>query len=107
LYYNLRQTPVGKWVLKHDQRRGSEEYARIAAAQRERLAQQIPRISCPTLIVRGALSDVLTDDAADKFARSLPQGRWVRVEAAGHNVQGDNPGGLLEVLAPFLREIGL
>jgi len=107
LYYNLRQTPAGKWALKHDQRRGSEEYTRIATAQRERLARQIPQISCPTLIVRGALSDVLTDDAADKFARSLPKGRWVRVENAGHNVQGDNPAGLLEVLLPFLREIGL
>ena len=107
LYYNLRQTPAGKWALKHDQRRASEEYARIATAQRERLAQQIPQISCPTLIVRGALSDVLTDDAAGKFARSLAKGRWVRVENAGHNVQGDNPGGLLEVLSPFLREIGL
>ena len=51
LYYTLRQTPAGKWALKHDQRRGSEEYARIAAAQRERLAQQIKEITCPTLIV--------------------------------------------------------
>jgi esterase len=107
LYYNLRQTPPGKWVLKHDQRRGSEEYTHIATAQRERLAQQIPQISCPTLIVRGALSDVLTDESADKFAHSLPKGRWVRVENAGHNLQGDNPGGLLEVLLPFLREVGL
>jgi len=107
LYYNLRQTPAGKWALKHDQRRGSEESARIATVQRERLAQQMAQISCPTLIVRGALSDVLMDDAADRFARSLPKGRWVRVENAGHNVQGDNPAGLLEVLLPFLREIGI
>jgi pimeloyl-ACP methyl ester carboxylesterase len=107
LYYNLRQTPAGKWTLKHDQRRGSEEYTRIATAQRERLAQQIPKITCPTLIVRGALSDVLTDDAADRFARALRKGRWMRVEKAGHNVQGDNPGGLLDALLPFLREIGL
>ena len=57
--------------------------------------------------MRGALSEVLTDQAADKFARSLAKGRWVRVENAGHNLQGDNPGGLLEVLTPFLREIGL
>jgi len=107
LYYNLRQTPVGKWALKHDQRRASEEYAQIGTAQRERIAQQITQISCPALIVRGALSDVLTDEAADKFARSLAKGRWVRVENAGHNVQGDNPAGLLEALLPFLREIGL
>ena len=107
LFYNLRRTPASQWALKHDQRRGSEQYARIATAQRERLAQQIPKITCPSLIVRGALSDVLTDDAADKFARSLSNGRWVRVEKAGHNVQGDSPAGLLQVLLPFLREIGL
>ena len=107
LYYNLRQTPTGMWALKHDQRRSSDAYAGIATAQREKLAQEIPRITCPTLIVRGALSDVLTDEVADKFARSLPKGRWVRVENAGHNVQGDNPAGLLEVVLPFLRETGL
>ncbi|MBV8774547.1 MAG: alpha/beta hydrolase [Deltaproteobacteria bacterium] len=107
LSYNLRQTPTGRWALKHDQRRGTEEYTRVSNAQRERLAQQVSKISCPTLIVRGALSDVLTDDAADRFARSLSHGRWVRVEKAGHNVQGDNPRGLLELLLPFMREIGL
>jgi pimeloyl-ACP methyl ester carboxylesterase len=105
LHYNLRQTPAGKWALKHDQRRASEEAGRLAAAQRERLAQQIPQISCPVLIVRGALSDVLTDAAAEKFARSLRQGRWVKVEKAGHNLQGDNPAGLLEVLESFLKEL--
>jgi pimeloyl-ACP methyl ester carboxylesterase len=43
--------------------------------------------------------------AAD-FAGSLPQGRWAKVDNAGHTVQGDNPRGLVQVLAPFLAEIG-
>jgi pimeloyl-ACP methyl ester carboxylesterase len=107
LFYNLRQTPTGKWTLKHDQRRASEDAARIAAAQRERIARDIKEIACPTLIIRGALSEVLTDEGAEKFARSLPNGRWVRVENAGHNIQGDNPSGLLDALNPFLREIGV
>jgi pimeloyl-ACP methyl ester carboxylesterase len=107
LFYNLRETPAGKWSLKHDQRRSSEEAAERAAGQRERLAAEIPGIGCPVLIVRGGVSDVLTDDAADRFARSLPRGRWVRVDKAGHNVQGDNPAGLLDAMRPFLKEIGL
>jgi esterase len=107
LFYNLRRTPTGRWTLKHDQRRASEEVARIATAQRERLANEVSRITCPTLITRGALSDVLTDEAAEKFARSLPRARWVRVDNAGHNVQGDNPRGLLEAIGPFFAEIGL
>ncbi len=107
LFYNLRQLPSGKWALKHDQRRATEEHWRTNTAQRERLAREITKISCPTLIVRGARSDVLDDTAADKFARSLPRARWIRVEDAGHNVQGDNPRGLLEAMRPFLKSIGL
>jgi len=107
LFYNLRQLPTGKWSLKHDQRRASEEAWRIATDQRERLLREVSKISCPTLIVRGGKSDVLSDDAAERFAHMLPHARWVRVENAGHNVQGDNPRGLLDAMNPFLREIGL
>src|ERR1019366_361768 len=106
LFYNLRQLPSGKFALKHDQRRASEEAWRISTAQRERLSREVTRISCPTLIVRGALSDVLSDQAAENFARSLPHARWVQVEKAGHNVQGDNPRGLLDAILPFFNEIG-
>jgi hypothetical protein len=37
----------------------------------------------------------------------LPKGRWMRVENAGHTIQGDNPRGLLDALIPFIREAGL
>jgi pimeloyl-ACP methyl ester carboxylesterase len=107
LYYNLRELPNGNWSLKHDQRRSSEEANRRSAAQRERLAGEVVKISCPTLIIRGAKSQVLTDDAADRFARSLPNARWVRIEDAGHNVQGDNPAALLEAMVPFLHASGI
>jgi esterase len=107
LYYNLRELPNGNWSLKHDQRRSSDEANRRATAQRERLAAEVVKISCPTLIIRGAKSEVLTDEAAERFARSLPKARWVRIENAGHNVQGDNPAALLDAMLPFLRESGL
>src|SRR3984893_10546862 len=58
LFYNLRQLPSGKFALKHDQRRASEEAWRISTAQRERLSRDVTKIGCPTLIVRGGLTDV-------------------------------------------------
>jgi pimeloyl-ACP methyl ester carboxylesterase len=111
LFYNLRQLANGKWTWKHDTRRAAEaqsgDMAAMAARRAEELWKAVPKIKCPTLVVRGVLSDVISDEQAEKFVRALPHGRLVRVEKAGHNVQGDNPAGLLAVLQPFLREIGL
>ncbi|HKV55554.1 MAG TPA: alpha/beta hydrolase [Candidatus Binataceae bacterium] len=102
LFYNLRQTPAGNWTLKHDQRRASEQAAAIATGQRERLASEVSRIACPTLILRGALSEVLSDQGAQKFADSIKNARWARIENAGHNIQGDNPADLLAALRSIL-----
>ena len=55
----------------------------------------------------GSIERCATDDIAEKFARSLPDGRWVRVEKSGHNVQGDNPRALLDAMLAFFREAGI
>jgi esterase len=107
LYYNLRQTPAGKWTFKHDQRSRSEDGMRSFNEDRVLLASELSSIRCPTLVVRGALSDILTDETAEKFAHSLPDGRWVRVEKSGHNVQGDNPRALLDAMLAFFHEAGI
>ena len=107
LHYNLRETPAGKWTFKHDQRRRTDDAMRSFTEDRVRLASEVSKIKCPTLVVRGALSDVLTDEAAERFARSLPNGRWVRIEKSGHNVQGDNPRALLDAMQTFFRDAGI
>ena len=58
----------------------ADDAMRSFGEERARLAAEVSRIKCPTLVVRGALSDVPTDGAAEKFARSLSNGRWVRIE---------------------------
>jgi pimeloyl-ACP methyl ester carboxylesterase len=107
LHYNLRETPAGKWTFKHDQRRRTDDAMKSFTEDRMRIASEVSKIKCPTLVVRGALSDVLTDASAEKFARSLPNGRWVRVEKSGHNVQGDNPRALLDAMSAFFRDVGI
>jgi pimeloyl-ACP methyl ester carboxylesterase len=65
----------------------------------------LPRITCPTLVVRGAESKVLSHEGQTRFARELPDGRAATVPDAGHTVQGDNPTGLVAVLEPFLGSL--
>jgi len=104
VHNSVRQRPDGTWVRKNDTRFfgqvGAEEISRRIAAY----WQAVDTIRCPTLVVRGARSDVFLDDAAERFARALPDGRWVRIEGAGHTVQGDNPVGLIGAIRDFLGD---
>lgn len=107
LLNNMRQLPSGHWVWKYDREGLGHRTAEQAEERRITLLQAIPRIQCPTLVIRGARSDMFSDEDAERLASSLPDGRWRRVENAGHTVQGDNPKGLLEALTPFLDEAGV
>ena len=107
LLHNLRRMPNGKWTWKHDPKRISPDFANERVARAKQILDDVHKISCPTLILRGDRSDVFSDQNADKFAGALPNGRWVRVPNSGHTIQGDNPAGLLEALRPFVRTIGL
>jgi esterase len=59
-------------------------------------------ITCPTLLVRGALSDVLSEEMAKRMAEELPTARLVVVPGAGHTVPGDQPAQFQSLLREFL-----
>jgi pimeloyl-ACP methyl ester carboxylesterase len=59
-------------------------------------------IGCPTLLVRGADSDVLSEETAKRMADALPHARLVVVAGAGHTVPGDQPAAFQALLREFL-----
>src|SRR5262245_45011362 len=59
-------------------------------------------VRCPTLLVRGAESDILSVETAKRMIETQPQARLVEVEGAGHTVPGDRPREFLAVLREFL-----
>ena len=101
LKWNLRQLPSGKWTWKYDQVFRSEEMEQVRG--RVDLWPFVRRIQCPTMLIRGALSDVLSGDAARKVVEAIPGCRYAVVEGAGHTVAGDNPEGFLAAVKPFLK----
>src|SRR5262249_33997755 len=62
LLHNFRRTSEGKWVRKTDLRvwNGNRNRAHERERLVERFEQALPRVSCPTLIVQGGLSDLFT-----------------------------------------------
>jgi esterase len=59
-------------------------------------------IDCPTLVVRGTESDILSTDMAKQMIEALPQARLVEVSGAGHTVPGDQPEAFTALVATFL-----
>ena len=63
-------------------------------------------VRCPTLIVRGAESQLLTAEGAAAFAAAIPAAEVAVIEAAGHNLHQDQPEAFLAAVLPFLLEHG-
>jgi esterase len=102
LMHNLRQQTDGTWAWKYDRRRFQQMDRDANATERRGLAEGLARVTCPTLVVRGAESDVFHDEDAERLAQRLPDGRWVKIPRAGHTVQGDNPKDLAGALRDFV-----
>ena len=106
LMHALKQRPDGKWTWKHSmapsvkQRGGAEKIL----AQYAKLWNEVKKIPCPTLVVHGEKSNVLTCADADKLAKTLSKGRSVHVPGAGHTVQGDQPKLFAQAVSKFLKE---
>jgi pimeloyl-ACP methyl ester carboxylesterase len=72
-----------------------------------RLEAAATRVQVETLLVRGALSDVLSPEGENRFLELVPHAVVADVAAAGHMVAGDNnaqfTGGVVDFLSEALR----
>jgi len=58
-------------------------------------------VPCPVLVVRGAASDVLSPEVAERMAEVLPRGELVVVPQAGHSVMTDHPDAFCAAVSRF------
>jgi len=101
--YALKMDPVlrGAMGLTESPEEAEQREREWTAAQWDALA----RIDCPTLVVRGAASDILSPEIADRMVDEvLKQGSLAVVPQAGHSVMTDNPEGFREAVTSFVLE---
>jgi pimeloyl-ACP methyl ester carboxylesterase len=101
LQYATKTLPNGKIGWRYD-RAIREQQRQGTAAPAEDLWPQLPKITCPTLIVRGADTDLLSLDVARQMVETLPKAQLVEVQRAGHMVFEDNPQDFIAVVSQFL-----
>jgi len=84
---NVRLAPDGKYRWHWDPRFMTQRFD--LNRRRERLEACARRLTLPTLLVRGGLSDVLTEEGAQEFLKLCPHAEYVNVTGAAHMVAGD------------------
>ncbi len=71
-------------------------------ARRIRLEACARNLKLPTLLVRGGLSDVLSEEGAQAFLEMCPHSEYVNVTGAGHMVAGDRNDIFADAVIEFL-----
>jgi esterase len=69
----------------------------------EDLWPALGRITCPTLIVRGIDSDILSPEVARQMVEAMSSARVVEIQRATHMVFEDNPDDFLFAVSEFLK----
>jgi 3-oxoadipate enol-lactonase len=65
----------------------------------------LPRIMAPTLVVRAALSPVLTEEMAGRVQAAIPGASLVTIPDAYHHLTLDQPAAFTAALAAFLATL--
>jgi pimeloyl-ACP methyl ester carboxylesterase len=95
VFHNAKRLDDGTWTWRYDSMRKGEGF--------EGLWDDVPRLTVPTILVRGANSAFVNDDDAAEFARTAPGFQGVHiVENSGHSVQSDQPLALIQILRGVL-----
>ena len=106
---NLRERPDGRWVWKHMFARRLRGAQAPVGGWRELVAgmdHDAANLTCPVLVLRGAASDVLSNEGAEEIASLIPDARLATVGSAGHHATGDNPETTVDLVRGFLAETG-
>jgi pimeloyl-ACP methyl ester carboxylesterase len=83
----LRQDKDGKWIRHYDPGLAAplkQATRESAAAAEKMLWMAYDAISCPTLLVRGAESDLLTPEVAQAMTTRGPKAKLVELAGVGH-----------------------
>jgi pimeloyl-ACP methyl ester carboxylesterase len=106
---NLRRRD-GRWYWHWDPAfvsggLGSPDETRTTIIDTEYLERAARNLTLPVLVVRGLVSDLLSEEGARRMLELVPHGRMVSVAGAGHMVAGDRNDLFNDAIVTFLSEV--
>lgn len=106
---NLRERD-GRWYWHWDPefiggRLGGADETRASLVDPARLKLAAAALTVPTLLVRGRVSDLLSEEGARELLELVPHAQMVDVAGAGHMVAGDRNDLFNEAVVTFLESV--
>ncbi len=98
--YGLKRLPNGTYTWKYD--KALREQRRRGTTPAVDLWPIVRRLKVPTLIMRGAESDIFTAETAQRMEALIPDGRFVEIPGAGHSIPADAPEAFEKAVREFL-----
>ena len=102
---NLRQHADGRFYWHWDNRMMAAFARAGSGVLHERMQRAATRLTMPTLLIRGELSDVVSAEGAADFLKTVPHAGFVEVEGAGHMVAGDDNDVFVAAVKQFLAKL--
>lgn len=99
---NLRQHPDGRYRWHWDPRFVTSVMESRDTHSMEDFRTRVGDISIPVHLIRGRMSELVSQEAAQEFLTMLPQATFTDVENAGHMVAGDRNDAFIEAVVGFL-----
>lgn len=97
---NLRRAPNGKFRWHWDPQYMT--LRRDMDKRTERMVDCARNLRLPTLLVRGGLSDILSEEGAQHFLELCPHAEYVNITGAAHMVAGDRNDVFADAVIDFL-----
>jgi pimeloyl-ACP methyl ester carboxylesterase len=75
-----------------------DKFVRVA-----KLEQAVMSLTIPILLIRGRLSDVVSEEGVKHFLKTVPHAEFVELSDAGHTAAGDDNDAFSEVVVQFVN----
>ena len=107
LQKNVRLKEDGRWYWHWDPRFMSQspDETRSSFASTDRLKDAARSLTIPTLLVRGRVSDLLSEEGAQELLELVPHAEYANVAGAGHMVAGDRNDLFNDAIVGFLERL--
>ena len=102
---NLRLGDDGRYRWHWDPAFMGEERRPRTSTHVDIFVEHARRLTLPVLLVRGRMSDVVSEETAQEFLQIVPHAEYVDVQDAHHMVAGDRNDAFTGPVVSFLRRL--